>query len=102
MSSQPFFTLGRFALLSALLLLCAETRAWNAAGTAGALGVIKMLGAPAGVAALLGAMDLMYRSRSAVDLPQNLLALNRRAFLLLIGVMDLCLVAVILLGIPFL
>ena len=61
-----------------------------------------MLGAPAGLAAILAAAELIYRSMPGVDLPQNLVALNRRVFFFLICVVDLSLVAVIVLGIPFL
>jgi hypothetical protein len=88
--------------MSACLLACAIWRASYEAGLVGALGVIKLLGPPAGIAAMLLGIELMYRLPKASHIPDFLLQANRRVVTLLVIVVDFLLLAVATLGIRFL
>jgi len=102
MSSPRFLTPGLIALLSACLLLGAGWRASAAGGLVGVLGVVKVLGTPAEVAAALLGVELISRAMPSVQLPPGLLVVNRRILFCLIGLVDLVLLTVIVLGVPFL
>jgi len=101
MSSSRFVTPTRIALLSAFLFVGAVVRASAAAGLPGALGVIKLLGVPAAIAALFLGLELFYRSAPNFEPPAGMLALNRRILLWLIGLVDVVLATAIIFGVPF-
>jgi|SRR6185437_13916641 len=99
--SSTIITPIRVALLSAALLLGAVVRASSAAGIAAALGVVKMIGVPAAIAAIFVALELIYRSSPNIDRPVGFFSLNR-GVMFAIGLADILLLAVIVLGAPFL
>ena len=101
MSSNRFVTPSRIALLSACLFVGAEVRASGTAGVAGALEVVKMLGIPAGIAALFLGLELFYRSAPNIEPPAGMLAINRRFLFWLICLVDCVLLTAIIFGVPF-
>jgi membrane protease YdiL (CAAX protease family) len=105
MSSNPhFFTPLRIAAasLSLVLLIAAILRASLGGGALGAVGVLKMLGAPAGIAATLIAVQLFYPSAVPADWASWQKRFSRRMLWILLVVVDLMLLGVFVLGIPFL
>jgi hypothetical protein len=101
MSSPAFLTPQRIALISAGLFVSALARAYLGGGADGALGVIEFLKAPLLVVAILLASQLLPRAATPSDPTTPALRWNRRATWGLLIIINIVLLIVTLMGMPF-